>query len=870
MELDFIQLHNTVQTLLRNNIHSVEELKELTDDEIKALRNVGTKKFNEIKKLIEIGETIDVFKYFGENSIQPKSMRSFFNKHQLYQGNILQTKLAELSAKEKMTQGRVNAFFDFKNEVFRHTYNGTLDAEVEQTPNEITNRLLQIVTSSLKEYLSAETIATMEKELLKMIDAIGFERVDIGTYGKEIAEQLDVEYLLLQKQNDFDKEILYQVIFKERKEMSMFKLKQQLKTIPHFNMNRLNEALHSLLKEGFITYTSHGVKHQYPSVVHYVKSNLTEFPHTYGRLQGKSLEEIGLEVGLTRERIRQLVIKEAKKIPMNRLYEWRFVSFYISYDLSEEEFCEVFQLSNEQYNFLKVFFSADQIKEMGSKEDLLESNKLGANEQERLLQIINKNYLIIDNHRIKKNKIGVVSYAVKLFAQDSIHIKDFQEKLIDFCKQAELDEEFDFSDIRALEGVISRVETSLWKYGKQLRYYAVDQDVVVDMLKQINFDRYMDQEISARKILRDYPDIFQTIDIQDEYELHNLLKRNEALLPDKVKVKRMPILEIGKSDREEQLLSLLIEYSPIDKNVFAEKYTEKYGVLTETVKANFLPLLKEFENDQILDADIPAIDPAVIDQLQSLLTNDFYFKEDVYRMYEEKFGKHPLRDYMFQFVDYINYAEFILKKEHRRADLYFEKEYFSKPMFSIEDNRLKYLGSFRNRLESLRDSLDIFEYAENQFIHIRTIEEKTDIRKKDIEALINEILNEVGDKYFTIPMVEPIIERSPLYQLGFDDTFYEFILKGNEQLRFQYMGKRTVFRKTTEKFYIYELIEEIVGRNKYMDIYELMNLLHEEYAITLSREKIIRTTEMTDLYYHPVLEMMFQDMEQFYEFMEED
>src|SRR5699024_4211265 len=108
-------------------------------------------------------------------------------------------------------------------------------------------------------------------------------------------------------------------------------------------------------------------------------------------------------------------------------------------------------------------------------------------------------------------------------------------------------------------------------------------------------------------------------------------------------------------------------------------------------------------------------------------------------------------------------------------------------------------------------------------------------------------------------MIEPMIEQSPLYSLGFDDIFYEFILKGNEHLRFQYMGGRAVFRRTADKFYIHELIEETVARMKSVDIHELMNYLNEEYSITLPREKIIQSTEMTDLYYHPVLEMMFQD-----------
>lgn len=872
MEIDTIKIQNTIQTLLSNNIESIEQLIRLTDDEIKELKSVGNKRFKDIKYIVKVSEKIDVFKYFGLDSIKPKSMISFFNKLQIYQGNILQTKLIKLNLTEKLTNNRIRAFLEFKNEVFRETYNNTMDENIQQLTNEITEKIVVLVIGDLNKYLEIETVENMKDDLYKMINKIGFYQVDLNQYGEKIASQIDVEYLFLQKKStfDFDKEILYQVIFKERKEMSMFKLKQQLKKIRIFDMNRLNEILHILLKEGFITYNSHGVKHQYPSIVPYVKFKINDFSLIYERLQGKTLEEIGVEEDLTRERIRQKIIKESKNLQMNRFYEWRFVSFYKTYGLTQEEFAHVFQIDSKQYNFLKVFFTADQLKEMKTKEDLFESNKLGANEQEKLLHIINKNYFVYDNNRIRKNRIGIVSYAVKLFAKESIHIEKFQKKLIDFCKQVGLDEDFDFTSTRALEGVISRVEAVLLKYGKQLRYYAVDKDIVVDMLKQINFDRYMNQEISARRILLDYPDVFQIIEIQDEYELHNLLKKNEKLISDNVKLKRMPLLEVGRSNREEQLLDLLIEHSPIHTNEFSEIYSEKYGVLLETVKANYVYLLKEFEDDFILDADTPVINSKTLNQLRSLLTEDIYFKEDIYQLYEEKFDDDKIRDYMFDFVDYINYTEYILKKEHERADKYFEKTYFNQPMFSIQDTRIKHLGSFRKALEGYRNKLDIFEYAENKFIHIQTIQEKTGIDKMAIQELIDKILNEVGDKYFTVPMIEPIIEQTQLYTLGFDDIFYEFILKGNDHLRFQYMGRRTVFRKTSEKFYIHELIEEMVARVKFINIDEFMNYLDEEYSIRLSREKIIETTEMTDLYYHPVLEIMFQDMEQFYEFMEED
>src|SRR5699024_6724716 len=125
---------NTVQTLLHNDVQSIEQLKQLTDEAILSFKRVGKKKLDEVKQLIEINETIDVFKYFGVNSVRPKRMGNFFNENQLYQGNILETKVGQLG---RLTNNRVNAFFEYKNAVFRHEYNDTLASELQQEPAEV-------------------------------------------------------------------------------------------------------------------------------------------------------------------------------------------------------------------------------------------------------------------------------------------------------------------------------------------------------------------------------------------------------------------------------------------------------------------------------------------------------------------------------------------------------------------------------------------------------------------------------------------------------------------------------------------------------------------------------------------------------------
>ena len=862
------QIESVLKVLFRNGIQSNEQVFSLTDDKIQNIRGLGVKKIEAVKQLQALDTEEDFFKEYRSDYLKPRRMAKFFNDLHITSENIIQTKLHKLDKKTRLTNGRIEAFLEFKHECLRHQYNDSLESTVSQTEDDIVLALSQLFLHPLKPYLVEEQFQQVKSEVEKLIANVQFVNVDIDCYGTEINRVLDYEFFLGKYLNDFARDILHKIILKQRKEINLFQLKQKVNDIGIFDVADVDQHLQALLNDGFIMYTSHGIKYNQPKVAHFIDRNIDSFRIVNERLNGKTLEAIGLDRDVTRERIRQLEAREVANIPFKQLYEWRFVPFYQKYDLSEEEFCQVFQIDGKQYLFLKLYHSTDQLKEKLSKEELLESQTLSLKEQEELLKVINKDYLVLDNRRIKKNKISIVTYCVEKFAKETIRIDDFVSLVIQFCKDYNLD--LDFSSARALEGILVRVDPLLWKYGRQFRYYGIDKEQIKETLSKINFNRYHNQEISAAKVLRDYFDEFSEIDILDEYELHNLFKKYEHLIPNNVTLRRMPLLEVGEANREEQLLDLLIEHSPILKDHFASLYYEKYGVLVQTVKANYLPILREYENGESLNADTPVVPEEVIDRLQKILTKDFYFKEDIYDEYRKQHGEERLPDYIFKQMGYRNFSEFILKDTYSRADVYFEEKYFRNDIFEIEDTRLMYLGSFRNKLNQLRENMDIFEYDKNVFIRFEKIHDKTGIEKSDITELMQTIMDEVGDKYFTVDIIQPIIERSVLNRLGFDDIFYESILRGNNQLRFQYMGSKVVFRRTREKFYIYNLIEETVSRFKKIDIYDLISYLDETYYISLPKETIIQCTEMTNLYYHPVMEMMFQDIDEFYEMMEAD
>lgn len=858
-----------LRLLYIKGVRSVEDLIKLKE---KKMINEFQLSEKEIHLVLELQE--DEIKYrnyekffISEEKTHPKRMIKFFSDYNLNADNILQTSLSKLiSERGKLSVGKIEAFLEFKNQCFRLKYNNTLDdnSKLEVIEKNVVENFLRV----LKKYVSNKHYEKLFQILFREVTEIGFENVDFEKHQSDIFNYLDIDYFFSYFSDEDREEILIQVLKKERRDLNLFSLKKILSEIIVFDLNKHMFYLEQLSKYGFVKYMPTGIRFNTPTIDDFIKNNVEKFSIINNRLNGLTLEEIGIMQGVTRERIRQKEVKELKKIPLENLYESRYMKYYQKYNLTERDFCNVFLLNNYQYRLFYLYIKRVPDKELLDPEELLNNDLLTYKEKERLYEIVNRNFIIIGNHRIRKTKIDVVKYCVEKFAQKEVTIKEFHVVVQKFVKSILVD--IDFSSERALEGAVSRCENCIWSWGRKFRYFQTDQEDILKIFNEIEFNRYMNQEISAKKIYLDYKEELVNNDIQNEYELHNLLKKNSYLFSDVIIFKRMPFIEIGVASREEQVLDLLIELSPITVDSFVEEYTLRFGVIQQTIKANFMPFVNEFRIGELLNADTPAISRNVITNLSSILVMDFYFKEDIYNLYRINFSEEKLPEYIYSQIGYRNFSEFILNDAYKRADIYFEEKYFAKEIFEISDSRLLTLGSFRHSLERLQNNLDTFEYAPKSFIRFSKINEYAGIEKQDFKYLIEKIKNNIGDKYFTIDTIQSLIENSPIYQLGFEDIFYESLLKRTVGLRFQQIGNKVVFKNTKEKFYTYNLIEELVLRYKSIDIYDLLELLEKDYGIQLTKEKIISSCEKADLYYQPIMEMIYVDIENFYEMMEEE
>ncbi|WP_270283042.1 sigma factor-like helix-turn-helix DNA-binding protein [Enterococcus faecalis] len=845
------------------NIYSIYKLKPLrlreklgfTAEEVAIIQRMQNNK----EKAIYYNEILAF-----EEAKKPKKMSKFFQEQEINYDTVLQTSLVNLVEKnESLTPGQIQVFLNYKNQCLKLKYSNTSTDNIDN----VTKSLADTFMNSLSQYTTTQEEDEIKEIVFSLLDTVHLESVDLEKYGHEILFALDFDYTLRNKKRNYIQSTLLNVFRKQRKDMSLFLIKRKINSLFYGEID-IQKELNYFIKEGLIVFTPEGIRYQRLHIDNCIQSHSQNYPVVSQRLKGQTLEEIGQTMGVSRERIRQIEKNERTRIPIHDVHEMSYAKYYTEYDLTMLEFCKVFSFTNSQYRFLelacKKLSDNHQIK---SKEMLMQSDELTFIERNKLEDILNKNFLIIGNRKIEKTKLALIEYLIEIYGKEEIRRDDFYDLVRQFVIEHHLD--FDFSSNRALDGVLDRAKNVLHKYGRKLVHYQVDTEDLISTLQGINFEHYMDQEISAKKLFDNYKEDFNQIDIFDEYELHNLLKRYINYLPNYVTIKRMPLIEIGQVDRDEQVLNLMIELSPINVNDFADEYSNKYGVLAQTVKANFLNVIEEFKKGETYFSDAPVLNPVVVDNLKTLLTHPFYMKEDVKNLYAEKYGAEKIPDYIFNRLGYRNFSEFILLDKFTRAETFFEETYFNKEMFEVDDNRLYLLGSFRYRLFKKLSNYEVFEYQKDSFISMNKLTNYADITKDDVIELLNEFDLVVSDQYFTVSHIEFVIEKSKFSELGFDNIFYESILKTTKGYRFQRIGGAMVFRKTKNKFYTYELIDEIVFKYKSMDIYDLMEFLDENYGINLSKEKIICSCQKTEMYYNPTMEMIYTDIEKFYEMMEE-
>lgn len=619
----------------------------------------------------------------------------------------------------------------------------------------------------------------------------------------------------------------------------------------------------------------------FPSFIIGTKNILTEKEYNIiiQRTQGKTLEEVGTNFRLTRERIRQIEAKAINKLNQSKCLfkEDIYSDIFKRYLITQDEFFISFK-NSQAYYYLSIRYNPSKSEFKYSKlplEKILEDKQIPILFKRACEKAIFRNYAKIGKEYVPCTREDISNYILRTFSINEITFGEFRELYFSTLEDIgkENDPNLCLMD-RGYENKLAASKNTLWKYGKKFRYYNIDLFDFTELFNTLNLYQYNNVEYSTQKLFKLHTELMKNYDIQDEYELHNLLKKicKKENYPT-LKFKRMPNIEFGTADRDNQVMELLETLAPISNDDFAKEYENEYGVAKNTVLANYMTSFDKYFYNGIYKIDFPILSNSIVQRLKQLLINDFYMLENVRAIYKKEFpylDKNLLNPFSLKSIGFRVYSNYAIKDNYNSATEYFNY-LLTKDDITCTDNlptEIKNLVCYTAQLYKLKADYEIIEFSPNNYIHFNKLK-KFGITKDMLKCYCRDVLKFVGEsRYFTLNSLRKDGFLHELDDLGFDEWFYTSILvEDKNNLSYQRIGGNKVMLKGKFNVLLEEFIEYIVYNQDtlYMDIYELSSFLKSYYNVSISPGKLVENIRNSSMFYDAISEKVYADYDIYYE-----
>ncbi|WP_029066898.1 DNA-directed RNA polymerase subunit alpha C-terminal domain-containing protein [Lachnobacterium bovis] len=642
-----------------------------------------------------------------------------------------------------------------------------------------------------------------------------------------------------------------------------------------YDIGLYRKIISELLADNKIEYVDGYYQVRLPRVREWIESIENEKQHMAVdmRIQGKTLEECGQVMGLTRERVRQIVSKAMSKKPLLR--EDGYSYWFKKYALDKEAFLAIFCDDISTYEYLHIVYNH------GDKniEELLDDEKITRDIYIAANRYNNRNNVLVGDEYVPCKREAICKKIAEINCADKdVSYDDFYELYMQFLCKCGLDTNTKmlYPSSRAFA---ARVEESMYilnKYGRKLRYYPVDEIDIETFVEKLQLEQFVDVEISTLKLLHENTELMKEFDIRDEYELHNLLKKTaDKWNPDNkynVSINRMPFLVFGEASRQKQTEELLMQIAPVSIEDYCMFYEIEYGVLARTVMANFTPFISNYYHHGVYTINQPLLSDAEEEYMKTYLCNDFYFVEDIKKAFIREFKDSDVKKInprTLKGLGFSVYTNYVIDMKYSSAYEYFKDYLTRKDTINLreQDNRLTCIHIENSTLEELRSSYELLEYEDMKFLKLSRLQSVyPDITKDTIYQYVNQALSFAnGEKYFTIKRLKEKGFSHRLHDVSLPEWFTAALIKNSRRVRFVKSGDGIIFYQGNHQITTGDFLKYVMKERKSIDIYELVNYLEEKYGLIYMKDKVIQFIKPTSVYYDSIMEKVYLTKEYYYE-----
>ena len=672
--------------------------------------------------------------------------------------------------------------------------------------------------------------------------------------------------------------------------LSVSELAERLKDTVELPHDRLKKVLGQLVAEGVLEYVDYRCYKTYTRFAdYYVDCDIDDRSKQIvkGRLAGLTLDEIGTELSITRERVRQLSKKSVEKIRLqyisetgNDLFDEDYYRYlYETYGFDHDESSRWLGVTDEVWNYFEIAGVKKGTTPLDAA--IKDVSHLEAGLRLRIKNFINRNRIYIDGKWIEKRRTDLEPVIVKKFCADEVTFTDFVDIFNNYLVSEGIpfDEKLYYTD-EVLATRKNRFQEShflLWKLGERFRYYDIDGQDFTELFEVFDLGSYKNVELSTVKFVEEYPELMEKYDIRDGYELHNLLKKalesdSYGIYPE-LKFSKMPTIRFGTPDRDSAMFDMMVDNAPISMNDLCELIHREYGYDMKMIP-NYLQHIMVYYHDGMFTIDQKEMSFERRMAFKKAFTEDFYYIDELREQYLTKFpdaDAEEINSYNLKQMGFVVNSKYVIQHFDSAED-YFTYLLTNEEVTDISTFKHRYstLETYYSIYLRLREDLEIVEFEQDKLITIGRLE-KFGITKGMISDFCNEVYDNVDDGVcFSIQSLKKKGYYSEMFDIGFDDFFCgNLLLSDNRFSRKKLMG--TMIYKGKKDITYKDFVADIVKRECSIDLYDLDTLLREEYGCDIiDKYDLVFKTRDADIFYDSELQRFYADQELYYREIDEN
>lgn len=557
-----------------------------------------------------------------------------------------------------------------------------------------------------------------------------------------------------------------------------------------------------------------------------------------GKFNGMTLQGIGEQFGVSRERIRQNIVKVMKTIPL--LNEDYYASIYTYFRFDKALFYEVFQRADYRaYEYLSIRYKRGEHQLIREEVEQYDGPFVSV-----LFTYLDKNDVIKWKRSLTRRKLAwrvLISLPGEYIGKEN-----FEKAYYEFVEKNNIDKKrFSYNQHTILNSFRNSNHVVFNREG-EFRYY---ENNVSTLWSQIDFRRYNNSVISAELIYYDYSEMMEELDIRNGYELFCLLKNVEEInchnnCPSVV-FRRIPIMIIGDGDESKQVMKLLREMAPVEYWDFFEAYEQRYGVRKMSAAANLRNYIEPYYSNGKYIIDLPELDAVDEAKFQRVLfEKDFWSMAELENAFEnvcvnsEVDALNGITLYKLGFSLNAGYA---YNRKYGNVIDCINSTFFNKDLVDLNevDIEVARLSIFKSSIIRLREKLDYIEISPKLLASRRFLEREYGLTEPLLKEIQEEVSVYCNDKYFNgNSLWTRIKDISSVQKLNNNKWLCTSILRQQKGIFSLSIVNAVVLSLYRDELSLAKICEWIIDKEGKMNLGRLTERVNELFGSKIDKYKI--------------------------------